>query len=305
MTSDAMTDQKKRDGVSTSNAATRPRAGSGVPSILIRQFRARVWAYYREHARDLPWRHTFDPYAIWISEVMLQQTQVCRVMPKYHAFLGRFPTLADLAAASPVQILTEWQGLGYNRRALALHRTANIVESEYSGLMPRSPAALARLPGIGRATAGAICTYAYGLPVAFIETNVRAAFIHDFFQECSSVSDADILPLVELALDHDNPRDWYYALTDYGAWVKKAYPNPGRRSKHYAVQSPFKGSRRQARATALRVLLGAAPLAVSLAEMRSAEPLLAKPAEDELLAILEELCAEGFLAEENGRFRIA
>jgi A/G-specific adenine glycosylase len=221
----------------------------------IERFKTDVCAYYSAHGRDLPWRRTHEAYPILISEVMLQQTQVVRVVPKYTRFLDAFPTPNALAGAAIAEVLMVWQGLGYNRRALALQRAARIIEAEYQGAVPRSVAELRCLPGIGQATAAAVCVYAYDQAVPFIETNVRSAIIHFFFQECSLVSDAEILPLVELTLDRDRPRDWYYALMDYGAWVKKTHHNPSRRSTHHAAQSPFAGSRRQARATALRVLL--------------------------------------------------
>jgi A/G-specific adenine glycosylase len=235
---------------------------------------------------------------------MLQQTQVPRVVPKYLAFLYTFPSFADLAASAPSAVLSAWQGLGYNRRALALHRTAIIVQSEYGGILPASPTALERLPGIGHATAAAICAYAFDKPLPFIETNVRSAFIHFFFRECTRVSDADILPLVELALDRDHPRDWYYALMDYGTWVKKNHPNPSRKSEHHKVPTVFAGSRRQARAAALRVLVAAAPGLLSLPEIVQAEPLLEDRGEAYALSILEELRREGFLMREADRFRI-
>lgn len=285
-------------------AKANPQHTSAGPRDIAR-FQAQVWAYYRENARDLPWRRTRDPYAILVSEVMLQQTQVPRVVPKYPVFMRAFPNIAALAAAPPSAVLSEWQGLGYNRRALALHRTAAIVQRDRGGTLPESSVELERLPGIGRATAAAVCVYAYDRPLPFIETNIRSAFIHFFFGECTRVSDADILPLVESTLDHDHPRDWYYALMDYGTWVKKTYSNPGRRSEHHMVQTAFAGSRRQARATALRVLLAAAPKDLSPREIMQAEALLGGRGEADVLGILGELQREGFLVREADRFRIA
>jgi A/G-specific adenine glycosylase len=268
-------------------------------------FRSDVWRYYETHGRDLPWRHTHDAYRIVVSEVMLQQTQVPRVVPKYEEFLQAFPNVESLAAAGAAAVLTMWQGLGYNRRALALHRLAGIVVSEHAGAIPRSPEELQRLPGIGYATAAAVCVYAYGQPLAFIETNVRAAFIHFFFQECSRVSDADLLPLVELTLDRERPRDWYYALMDYGSWLKRTEANPGRRSAHHTVQSPFAGSRRQARALLVRLLLQAPIEGLNLEGLLDADATLAIRGRDEVATILSTLVAEGFLSSENGRFRVA
>ena len=271
----------------------------------IEAFRHEVRRHYEAHGRDLPWRHTHDAYPIVVSEVMLQQTQVPRVVPRYGEFLQAFPTVASLASADAAAVLTAWQGLGYNRRALALHRLAGVVVREHGGVIPSSVEKLQRLPGIGFATAAAVCVYAYEQPLVFIETNVRAAFIHFFFPECSRVSDADLLPLVEVALDRERPRDWYYALMDYGAWLKRTQPNPGRRSAHHTVQSPFAGSRRQARALLLRLLLHAPVDGLSLDELLVSDRTLAARGADEVATILSTMVAEGFLAIENGRFRVA
>jgi A/G-specific adenine glycosylase len=262
-----------------------------------------VLQHYSEHARELPWRHTRDPYAILVSEVMLQQTQVARVLPKYETFLAAFPTAAALASASTASVLSVWQGLGYNRRALALQRAAGLMVSNHCGRVPRSAAELCALPSIGWATAAAICVYAYGQPLAFIETNIRAAFIHFFFQECSSVSDAELLPLVELALDRENPRDWYYALMDYGAWIKRTGPNPGRKSRHHAQGPPFAGPQREARGAILRLLLSAGPSGVALSELWALPPLSLRR-EDEVASILRQMAQEGFLVDRDGTYFI-
>ena len=275
--------------------------------------------HYREHGRDFPWRQTRDAYAILVSEVMLQQTQVSRVLPKYEEFLKTFPTMHTLAAAPVTAVLTAWQGLGYNRRALNLQRAAQAIVRDHRGVVPRSPAALRSLPGIGPATAAAVCAFAYDTPVPFIETNIRAAFIHFFFQECASVADAAILPLVELTLDRDHPREWFYALMDYGVWAKKHFANPGRRSRHHTPQSPFAGSHRQLRSMILGVLLAAAPTVMSAADVlgafdssgsspsREAPSTHAQPCLDEesATAVLEELRAEGFVVKTGTGYAIA
>jgi A/G-specific adenine glycosylase len=195
----------------------------GVPALsppMLTAFGLTVLAHYRERGRDLPWRRTRDPYHILVSEVMLQQTQVARVLKKYDQFLTAFPTVLSLSGATAAEVLGIWQGLGYNRRALALHQAARTIVSEHQGAVPRSPVELRRLPSIGPATAAAVCVFACDLPLPFIETNIRSAVIHFFFQERASVPDADILPVIELTLDRENPRDWYYALMDYGAWYR-------------------------------------------------------------------------------------
>jgi A/G-specific adenine glycosylase len=218
---------------------------------------AAVWQHHRRHRRDLPWRRTHDPYHILVSEIMLQQTQVTRVVPKYEEFVAAFPTVEDLAEATTADVLGRWQGLGYNRRGLALLRAARQIVREHDGSVPADMPALLALPGVGPATAAAVSVFAFGKPVPFIETNIRAAFIHHFFPDGSGVPDSELLPLVEATLDLGDPREWYYALMDYGAWLKRHHPNPSRRSRHHTPQSSFVGSRRQLRAAALRAVLQA------------------------------------------------
>jgi A/G-specific adenine glycosylase len=291
------------------------RSERNIGSETTDNFRALVLDHYREHGRDLPWRKTYDPYEILVSEVMLQQTQVARVLPKYSLFLSRFSNLEALAGARLEAVLAVWQGLGYNRRALALHRTAQTVRSEHQGRLPSCVSDLRRLPGIGPATAAAVCVFAHSHPLVFIETNIRSAFLHHFFRECSAVTDADILPLIEATLDRDNPRDWYYALMDYGAWLKRTQPNPGRRSRHHVTQTPFEGSRRQLRAQVLRLLLepvtaespAANGKAAARGELDLARIARLLPGRDprEIEKVLAELVEEGFVKAKGARYRIA
>ncbi|HOF96277.1 MAG TPA: A/G-specific adenine glycosylase, partial [Methanoculleus sp.] len=227
----------------------------GATPEAVRLFRALVLAHYRAHGRDLPWRQTTDPYRILVSEIMLQQTQVERVAVKYPEFIDRFPDFASLARAPQSDILLAWQGMGYNRRALALKRTAERVVDDYGGRLPADVETLATFPGIGRATAAAICAYAFNMPVAYIETNIRRVFIHFFFQDREDVRDDEILVLVEQTLDRENPREWYGALMDYGSILKKRTANPNRRSASYSRQSRFEGSDRQIRGRLLALVL--------------------------------------------------
>jgi A/G-specific adenine glycosylase len=265
---------------------------------------------------------------------MLQQTQVSRVLDRYKHFLALFPTVDRLAAAPTAPVLAAWQGLGYNRRALALQNTARLIIKEHDGTLPSSYEALLALPGVGVATAGALSAFVYNEPVPFIETNIRAAFLHFFFLDEWDVPDAEILPLVAATLDEHDPRSWYYALMDYGAWIKKTETNPSRRSKHHTRQSPFEGSRRQLRAMVLRLFLADSPLcpepvrkndasaalsdttqpsrspdaaAGSHADLSrvflTAEEITAALSGRELLEVrdvLQSLCREGFLREEAG-----
>jgi len=256
-------------------------------------FREEVAAFHREHRRELPWRETRDPYAIVVSEVMLQQTQVPRVTAKYTEFLSAFPDFALLAAAPLAAVLEAWSGLGYNRRALNLKRLAETVVDDHGGLLPRDTAALETLPGIGHATAAAVATYAFGAFAPFIETNVRAVYLHHFFADAEKVPDRELMPLVERTWDREDPREWGYALMDYGSHLKRALPNPSRRSSHHVRQSRFEGSDRQARGAFLRALVRAGTSSTGdLAEDAGVD----LPRADRLLADLER---EGFVTRDG------
>lgn len=258
--------------------------------------------------RDLPWRRTRDPYAILVSEVMLQQTQVARVQPKYLKWLDTFPTLDSLAAAPLEPVLAAWQGLGYNRRAVALKRCAEQVAERFGGLLPIDEAELRSLPGIGAATAAGVLAFAWDVPTVYLETNVRAVFLHEFFADRDAVSDRELIPLVraavlEAALQGIGARTWHYALLDLGAHLKRTQPNPSRRSAHHVRQSRFEGSRRQKRAWLLRAVMAdpgntAEHYADALTHAESAANRPAVSA-DEVAAILIQLAEEGFLAREG------
>jgi A/G-specific adenine glycosylase len=167
-----------------------------------KRFQEKVWDFYRQSGRhSLPWRKTHDPYKILVSEMMLQQTQVDRVIPKYEAFLKRFPKVLDLAAAPLSDVLALWSGLGYNRRALFLKRIADVVTAEMKGKFPKDAESLRALPGVGPYTAAAVSTFAYNQSNVFIETNIRAAYLHEFFPDMQGVSDAQILPLITKTVD--------------------------------------------------------------------------------------------------------
>jgi len=225
------------------------------PGLTPLEFRKRIYHFYQDHRRDLPWRNTHDPCLILVSEIMLQQTQVDRVQKKYAGFITRFPDFAALDAAPVEEVLREWHGLGYNRRALALKKTASRVINEWKGILPDDEKSLCSLPGIGKATAAAVQAFAFGKPSLLIETNIRRVFIHCYFGDRTAVSDREILPLVAETLDHKNPRDWYYALMDYGSYLGKTRANPNRRSRQYKKQSPFEGSVRQVRGRILSFLV--------------------------------------------------
>jgi A/G-specific adenine glycosylase len=221
------------------------------------EFRTLVLGYYDAFGRDLPWRRTTDPYGVVVSEVMLQQTQVQRVEGRWERFIERFPSFEALAAAPLAAVLDEWQGLGYNRRAGNLKRLAQAVVSDHSGVLPSDPATLRTLPGLGPATAASVSVFAFDTPVAFVETNIRAVYLHVFFADRDGVTDREIEPVAVAALPASGSRVWHWALMDYGAQLKRTVPNPSRRSAHHARQSAFEGSRRQLRGRVLRELLAA------------------------------------------------
>ena len=186
---------------------------------------------------------------------MLQQTQAPRVVVKYQRFLKKFPSLKDLAQAPLKKVLILWQGLGYNRRAVNLHKAAQLLINKYQGKFPKTKKELEELPGVGPATAADILAFAYNLAEPLIETNIRSVYIHCFFNDQKNIDDKDIMPLIIKTLDKKNPREWYYGLMDYGAMLKATRTNPSRRSKHYTKQSAFRGSNRELRSKILKYLL--------------------------------------------------
>jgi A/G-specific adenine glycosylase len=270
--------------------------GRSLPGIS--EFQQMVLSYFEQHGRDMAWRHTSDPYQILVSEIMLQQTQVERVARKFPEFIETFPDVEALAAASLPEVLTVWQGMGYNRRAVFLQKCAVKIMTEYNGVLPADVDQLAAFPGIGRATASSIAAFAFNMPVVFIETNIRRVFIHFFFTDTAKVSDADILPIVEKTLYVENPRIWYWALMDLGSSLKKAVVNPNRRSAHYTKQSPFEGSDRKIRGMIIRMILERE----EIAEKEFLYILRDDPAR--IKKILSALVSEGFLFQDCNHFFI-
>jgi len=223
--------------------------------MTIVKFKDTIRAYYKANRRSFPWRENLDPYGVVVSEIMLQQTQAPRVIAKFESFMKRFPTFADLANASTTHVLKEWQGLGYNRRGLNLQKLAKEIISKHGGTVPKTPEELLELPGIGPGTVGSILAFVHNIPHPFIETNIRTVFIHFFFKNKTGVTDKEILPLITKTLDYGNPREWYYALMDYGVMLKKQFKNPSRSSLHYKKQTAFKGSNRHVRSEILKRIL--------------------------------------------------
>jgi A/G-specific adenine glycosylase len=269
----------------------------------IDRFQKTLREYYEQYGRhDLPWRQPlangqFDAYAIVVSELMLQQTQVPRVLPKFHMFLQTFPSFEALAAAPLGDVLRAWSGLGYNRRAKFLWQTAGIVAREYNGRLPESREKLVQLPGIGENTAGAILAYAFNQAAVFIETNIRSVFIHHFFAGETAVSDKAIIAcLAQILATTDNPRTWYWALMDYGTHLKQTVGNTARASSAYTQQSPFQGSRRQIRGQVLRLLGQESYRKTQLAEL---------VADERLASVLEDLLGEGLIQKTGTKYSLA
>ncbi len=221
----------------------------------IKEFKEFIWDFYHKNKRDFAWRNIDNPYYVIVSEIMLQQTQTHRVVIKYQEFIEVFPCFESLAAASLRDVLSVWQGLGYYRRARFLHQVAQKVVTEYDCILPQDPKILQTFPGIGPNTAGSVCAFAFNQSTIFIETNIRAVFIHSFFRDRTDVKDKEILSLVAETIDTDNPREWYYALMDYGVFLKSRVVNPSRKSVHYTKQSKFEGSDRQLRAKILKFIV--------------------------------------------------
>ncbi len=267
--------------------------------MTAKEFQKLIWAYYRKNKRPMPWRETVDPYRIFVSEIMLQQTQVARVLEKYPHFIKRFSSFSVLAKASPSSVLALWQGLGYNRRALFLKKSAEIIVQDYHGVLPKDFEKLKSLPGIGPGTAGSLMAFAFNVPVVFIETNIRRVFIHYFFPKKKKVSDEMIMPYIAAALDKKSPREWYWALMDHGAMLAQTGENPNRRSKHYTKQKKFEGSLRQVRGAIIRTLLERSSM--------TSQGLMQELGYDveRTEKALESLCEDGFLVKKRNTYRVA
>ena len=204
--------------------------------------------------RDMPWRESannvFDPYKILVSEMMLQQTQVTRVIPKFLEFTQQFATCADLAQASLADVLRLWSGLGYNRRAKYLHDAAKQLYKKQTW----SYDDLVICKGIGPNTAKAVLVYSNNQPHVFIETNIRTVFVHYFFADRTDIPDTAILDLVQKHIDTKQPRIWYWALMDLGSFLKQHHNTRLAQVRAYKKQSKFGGSRRQIRGAVLKHL---------------------------------------------------
>jgi A/G-specific adenine glycosylase len=244
----------------------------------------------------MPWREDTRPYYVLVSELMLQQTQVDRVIPKFNAFIERFPDEATLASASLSDVLELWNGLGYNRRAKYLYDAAKMIVGDFGGTFPLDYEALLELPGVGPNTAGAIATYAFNQPVVFIETNVRTVYFHHFFEDGEKIADAALKELVSETIDKENPREFYWALMDYGTLLKKQGVGRIHQSVHYKKQSALKGSVREIRGQIVKALMDG--------EMNRDSLMKAVTYDERFGPALEGLVSDGLIMETAGRLHL-
>ena len=267
----------------------------GLDTGACHRFRNKVWGYYRANCRDFEWRQEISSYRVFVSEIMLQQTQTARVVPKFNEFIGRFPDFQTLASAPFSEVLRYWKGLGYNRRAKYLQESAAAIHELYGDILPEDPELLVRLPGIGPATAASMIVFAHNLPLAFVETNIRTVFIYFFFPHHHKVRDSEVMALASRTLDQNDPRQWYYALMDYGVMLKKTVGNFGRKSSSYRKQSRFQGSDRQLRGMILQILLDRK--AVSEDELTKLLP----ETPGRLRRVIDGLCADKIIVSRSNR----
>lgn len=258
--------------------------------------------YKKEGRHSLPWRHTRDVYAILVSEVMLQQTQVSRVLEKYALWMEAFPNVETLSKASLSEVLFLWQGLGYSRRARFLHLSSKQLFEKYGNKIPPSISVeeLDELPGVGPYTARAVKTFTSGGREIFIETNIRTIFLHHFFNEQKDVLDSDLLDKIEEMLPTNKFREWYYALMDYGAFLKKSGVRNNSRSAQYIKQTKFQGSGRELRARCLREIL-IEPKGKTLGKIVSA---IGNSTTEAVLGKLEELIKDGLINKKRNKYFI-
>jgi len=270
----------------------------GLNQEVIKPFQNIIYSYFKQYGRDFPFRDEISPYNVVISEMMLQQTQTNRVVEKFQQFIQKFPDFQSLASASLNDVLKVWQGLGYNRRAMALKKIAEKVVTEFDGILPADVEILKTFPQIGHNTASSIVAFAFNMPTFFIEVNIRRVYTYFFFPGTSSIEDSVIMPIVRKTLDRSNVRKWYYALMDFGVMLKKTHPELNKRSAHYRKQSKFKGSSREIRGKILKLLITSS----NLTEVEISKEL--EIDSKKLKEIMNLLIKEGFIKQEGNQFSI-
>jgi A/G-specific adenine glycosylase len=255
-----------------------------------RQFINEILKFYKESGRhDLPWRKNINSYKVLVSEIMLQQTQVVRVIPKFTLWMKTYPTLTAFSRASFKDVLILWQGLGYQRRAKALYQLAQTTTR-----IPASFEELLKLSGIGPYTAGAICAFAYdSFSHPVLETNIRTVLIESFHPGEQQIHDGilyDDLARLEknITIKKLGARAWYYALMDYGAHLKQLRISHNKKSAHYTKQSAYEGSLRQLRAKTLFAITHQEKL----------------PSDERLETVLSQLIKEGYIIKTKNKYQL-
>ena len=262
-------------------------------------FRSSILDFYAHHGRQFAWRETSDPYRILLSEVMLQQTQTSRVEPKYELFLSLWPDFSSLAKAPLDELLFHWKGLGYNRRALNLRKSALLTE-QWGWTIPPDEMAIASLPGVGKATTAALLAFSYQKRSLYLETNIRRVLLTCFFSEEEQVKDKELEKLLALLVaDIEDVKSWYYALMDYGVLLKALLPNANTRSAHYTKQSVFENSNRQIRGQLIHLLAD-----TGAKDSQQIVSILSRFEQERILSCLADLQKEGFVQEKEGVYRI-
>ena len=257
----------------------------------INQFQSKVLSFYKENRRDLPWRNTTDPYKILISELMLQQTQVSRVINYYDKWIKQWPTIDLLAQASRKDVLKAWMGLGYNTRGINLHRSAQKIVNDYNGDLLETMKNYKEIPGIGKYTSRAVQIFSTNADIVTVDTNIRRILISEFHLS-EDVTDKELWQLAEQTLPTGRSREWHNALMDYGALFLTA-KKTGIQPK--TKQSRFEGSDRQIRAQILRQLM---EKTVSLSELQK----IFEIEQNRLQQILDKMVKENIIFRDNNGF---
>lgn len=254
----------------------------------ISSFQQKILQYYQKNKRDLPWRHTTDPYSILLSELMLQQTQVSRVIEYYTKWLHTWPTIQHLSKANRKDVLQAWIGLGYNTRGINLHKASQIIVEHYNGDVIAAMDDYKKIPGVGKYTSQAVKIFSTNADIITVDTNIRRIFIHEFNLP-QDISDSKLWSIAQYCLPKGKSRQWHNALMDYGATYltsKKTGISPK------TTQSTFEGSDRQIRAQILRDLL-TKPL--TLQDLTNQY----NHSSDRLLKILEKMKKQEIIKQEN------